>query len=323
MIGTGGSGGITGGRNGNIVLTGNASPGLAPLGDYGGPTETIALLPGSPALGTGTAVAGVTTDQRGFAANPVDIGEFQSQAGPLVVNTTIDGLGSPSGDLSLRQAINLANVLTGGATIKFNTPIYTVNQTIILTAGQLALTNTTGPITIDGPGSGRLTVSGNDLSRVFQVDSGVTAAISGLTITGGSTTGDGGGLNNEGDTTLTDVEVNGNTANDGGAIFNSGALIAVGLIVDDNQALDGGGIDNSGTATIVAASVSENTAGHDGGGIDNSGSLAISLSSITGNTALADGGGLFNDGNAILVLCASRATPPPAVAGFMMHHRVQ
>jgi len=52
--------------------------GLAPLGNYGGPTQTIPLLPGSPALGAGT---GVTTDQRGeplHSPNP-DIGAFQSQ----------------------------------------------------------------------------------------------------------------------------------------------------------------------------------------------------------------------------------------------------
>ena len=38
---------------------------LAPLGNYGGPTETMALLAGSPAIGAGIAVTGVTTDQRG------------------------------------------------------------------------------------------------------------------------------------------------------------------------------------------------------------------------------------------------------------------
>jgi predicted outer membrane repeat protein len=54
---------------------------LAALGHYGGPTETIALLPGSPAIGTGIAVSGVTTDQRGVArpSTGVDIGAFQSQ----------------------------------------------------------------------------------------------------------------------------------------------------------------------------------------------------------------------------------------------------
>ena len=54
---------------------------LSALGNYGGPTETIALLPGSPALGTGIAVSGVATDQRNVTrpSTGVDIGAFQSQ----------------------------------------------------------------------------------------------------------------------------------------------------------------------------------------------------------------------------------------------------
>jgi hypothetical protein len=54
---------------------------LAALGHYGGPTETIALLPGSPAIGTGIAAGGVTIDQRGVTrpGTGVDIGAFQSQ----------------------------------------------------------------------------------------------------------------------------------------------------------------------------------------------------------------------------------------------------
>ena len=56
------------------------NPLLAPLGSYGGPTQTMALLPGSAAIGAGTAVSGITTDQRGVArpANGSDIGAFQS-----------------------------------------------------------------------------------------------------------------------------------------------------------------------------------------------------------------------------------------------------
>ena len=53
---------------------------LAVLGQYGGPTQTIALLPGSPAIGTGIAVSGVTTDQRRHASqHGRHIGAFQSQ----------------------------------------------------------------------------------------------------------------------------------------------------------------------------------------------------------------------------------------------------
>ena len=44
--------------------------------------------------------------------------------------------------------------------------------------GQLELKNTLGTKTIDGPAAG-VTISGGGLSRVFQVDRGVTASFSG------------------------------------------------------------------------------------------------------------------------------------------------
>ena len=59
-------------------------PLLAPLGNYGGPTQTMALLPGSPAIDAGNNAlipGGVTTDQRGSSGivnGTVDIGAFES-----------------------------------------------------------------------------------------------------------------------------------------------------------------------------------------------------------------------------------------------------
>jgi hypothetical protein len=79
LVGTGGSGGLQNGVNGNIV--GVADPGLAPLGNYGGPTQTMALLPGSPAINAGKTGANIpTTDQRGEPrVGAPDIGAFESQ----------------------------------------------------------------------------------------------------------------------------------------------------------------------------------------------------------------------------------------------------
>jgi hypothetical protein len=81
LIGTG-SGGLVNGSNGNLV--GVASPLLGTLANNGGPTKTIALLAGSPAIGAGSSsIAGVTVptvDQRGIArpSNAVDIGAYQT-----------------------------------------------------------------------------------------------------------------------------------------------------------------------------------------------------------------------------------------------------
>ncbi len=57
LIGIGGSGGLVNGVNGNQV--GVASPGLGPLAYYGGPTQTIDLLPSIPAIDKGSNVLAV------------------------------------------------------------------------------------------------------------------------------------------------------------------------------------------------------------------------------------------------------------------------
>ncbi len=92
LIGILGFGGIKNGQDGDIVLTSLADLGLAPLGSYGGPTQTMALLPGSAAIGAGAAsITGFTiptTDQRGISrprgAAP-DIGAFESQGFSMTV----------------------------------------------------------------------------------------------------------------------------------------------------------------------------------------------------------------------------------------------
>ena len=55
------------GMNGNVIGIVNSA--LAPLGNYGGPTQTLIPLPGSPAICAGlqaNILSGVTTDQRGL-----------------------------------------------------------------------------------------------------------------------------------------------------------------------------------------------------------------------------------------------------------------
>ena len=106
--------------------------------------------------------------------SPIDIGAFQVQSNPLVVNTSADSNGSPLGTLDLPGAVDLADVLPGAQTITFDPTVFASAQTITLSSGQLELSNTSGTETITGPAAG-VTISGGGLSRVFQVDGGVTA----------------------------------------------------------------------------------------------------------------------------------------------------
>jgi hypothetical protein len=79
LIGIGG--GLTNGVNGN--KTGVTNPKLSALGNYGGPTQTMYPLAGSPALAAGSTAlipSGFTTDQRGLprvVGGKVDIGAVE------------------------------------------------------------------------------------------------------------------------------------------------------------------------------------------------------------------------------------------------------
>jgi fibronectin-binding autotransporter adhesin len=120
------------------------------------------------------------------------------------------GIGSnDAGDL--RYCINQANADNQANTIVFDSTVFSTPQTITLSGTQLELQNAGGTQTITGPAAG-VTISGGGTSRVFQVDPGVTASISGLTISGGSWAGPGGGMANYGTATLTDCTVSGNSS---------------------------------------------------------------------------------------------------------------
>ncbi len=300
------AGGLTNGIKNNII---GQDPLLAPLASNGGPTQTHALLAGSPAIDTGAAISSLTIDQRGsvFArlidAAP-DIGAYERQTLALVVDTTesTDDGDVSTGDLSIREAIAASNGNPLDDSITFAASLS--GSTITLTDGFITITD---DVTIAGPGFNDLTISGNDTSRQFVINdssssSTISVTISGLTLTNGMTTANGGSITNDESLTLDTMKIVNNTsANDGGAILNRNILTIISTIISNNTTGDSGGaIDNDGTTTvtITGSSIKNNTAGGSSGAIDNdaNGTLTIATSSISDNTAGSNGGAIDNNG---------------------------
>jgi predicted outer membrane repeat protein len=215
----------------------------------------------------------------------------------LTVTTAAD-----SGAGSLRAEIAAAH---SGDTINFASSLK--GQTIVLFSSELLIDKS---LKIEGPGANNLAIAGGG-SRVFEVDAGVQATLSGLTIKDGI--GAAGGMGDVGD------------PNDGkgGGILNFGTLTVSNCIVTDNQSEAGipqlslgGGIYNAGTLSLSGSTVTRNFCDGGGGGIYNTGTLSLSGSSVTKNTATyGEGGGIFNDTTGTLFLTSSNVSNNREVQG--------
>jgi len=72
--------------NGTNTNNLTSAPLLGTLGNYGGTTQTVPLLPGSPAINAGTSSGAPTSDQRGIArVGNVDIGAFESRGFTMAI----------------------------------------------------------------------------------------------------------------------------------------------------------------------------------------------------------------------------------------------
>jgi fibronectin-binding autotransporter adhesin len=168
-------------------------------------------------------------------------------------------------------------------------------------------------LSIQGPGANRLTISGNNSSRIFDVNGSAYVQISGVTLTQGRETvsveGDGGGaiLNETGSTlVLSNVSVVNNQAVAaaygvdvlGGGVLNTGSITIKNCVFDSNSCTGGGG-----SGTFAGGSA--------GGGVDNEdGTLTVTGSTFTGNEVFsaavqsggynyATGGGLMSEAGVI------------------------
>ena len=176
-------------------------------------------------------------------------------------------------------------------------------QPIVLTQGQLLLSKS---MTVAAT-AGTATISGDGLSRVFEVGTNAYVTLNALNITGGNAgaginqpnAGYGGGIMDLGlKLTLTNCTLFGNSAAyNGGAIFTDGTLLVNDCTLSGNSAaVYGGAIDGGGTMTVTNSTLSGNSAEF-GGAIAIGGlrfTLTVEECTFSGNSAAA-GGAIWAD----------------------------
>ena len=226
-------------------------------------------------------------------------------AATRVVDSPSDAAADPS---------HCTDAIVGNCTLRDALALAVPNDTITFAqgfSGTITLSASNGPlilaqgVTITGPGQTSLFISGgcttcaaggthSDGVRVFVVNSGVTATISGVTIERGRA-GDGsggGGILNHGALTVTDSTISGNATGNGG---NGGNGVYGG---------NGGGIYTDGTLILTGSTITGNSTGYgalnssgtgydggNGGGIFSNGPLTLTGSTITGNSTGRGGDG--------------------------------
>ena len=166
----------TPGTNGHYVGTSDAplNPGLAPLGENGGPTRTMALLPGSPARNNASVLSpAITTDQRNrrIVYKP-DIGALENQFGvidkPLLI------------PLSASSANVLCSLeMDGEVTAKSDNPAIVQDASIAITGIDLLRTvtiNLTGQIGSTNVTLTHVASGATDTFKVYVLPEGYIAA---------------------------------------------------------------------------------------------------------------------------------------------------
>ena len=231
----------------------NTDPLLGPLSDHGGPTLTMALLPGSVAIDRGASEICPPTDQRGVV-RPLglacDSGAYEADQSAVV----------RCDEQLLQTAVN-----QGGAVQLNCDGIYALSNTLTISHDT----------TIDAS-EHQVTLDGRGVFRVFHVNPGISLTLIHLTIAHGRSTNGGGIYNDGGTVTLL------------GCVLASNVAMSVpgtaGLA--GTNGLDGGSpmAGGSATAGVRASDVR-------GGAVFNTGVLIASNCTFVGNSAQGGKGG--------------------------------
>jgi hypothetical protein len=222
------------------------------------------------------------------------------------VNSTADLFAPPPGIVTLRSAVEAANLNPGGNTI--NLTIAGTYRITLVGAGEdnnatgdFDILPSGGDLTIINTSGGTVIVDGNQLDRVFDINSGntdnpatkISVTFQGFTIENGiafdpanpdGPTSSGGGIRDQGNASLT---------------LNN-------MVITNNFATaDGGGVamenapgSTPWTLTLKNTTISNNHAGDAGGGVETDGKGQVNINAgsvLTGNTTVNQGAAVWLD----------------------------
>jgi hypothetical protein len=168
LIGDGsGASGLTDGVNGNQVGTAASplDPRLGPLQDNGGPTQTMALLPGSPALNAGDPAQLGVADQRGVVrSGGVNIGAYQASASAFVLTAPATATAGVPFDVTVTAVDPFGQTALGyTGTVTFRTtdpdPGVILPADYLFTASDQGTHTFSGAFTLLTPGDETLTAT--------------------------------------------------------------------------------------------------------------------------------------------------------------------
>ncbi|MDQ2785725.1 MAG: right-handed parallel beta-helix repeat-containing protein [Chloroflexota bacterium] len=282
----------------------DVNPLLGPLQNNGGPAQTQALLPTSPALDVvPTTGAGCPSADQRLVSRPqngaCDIGAYELAAAVSVqANAPADGNGTDLPFATISEAVG--NVVAGGAVSVAANPraFPTYNDHVTIDRN----------VTITGAGASTTIVDGTNSGTIFTINAGMIVTLSGVTIQhGANSSSGGGGIANHGSLALANSVVANNGAGDGGGIFSDGTglTLTASTVSGNTSTSSGGGIFvNGGTAQIIGSTISGNTLSARGAGIFNDGTLTLTNSTVSDNAGRSGeiGGGIDNDSGGVLSL---------------------
>lgn len=259
-----------------------------------------------------------------------------TQANTYRVTQHGDSAGACDSRCAVREAIMAANatpaddrvkVPSGKYTLSIASPNGNVGCAGDADFGDLDICRDGGELELSGAGAKQVVIDADRIDRVLHIYSdtnvpGPAVRISGVTLRGGRSSDDGGGLQVDSSrpttvlrSVISDNRTFGTQGNgpDGGGISNESTLSLKKTTISGNSTGpggDGGGIANLNTITIRDSAISGNVAndgGNDGdaGGLNNTGTATIVNSTFSGNRAgeanSSDGGAIYGDGDLTLL----------------------